>query len=73
MFEEGPFSHFHDTNYGSIYPALSKLLDEEQVSCTEIPQDGKPDKKVYAITDLGLRNFRKKLNNVNKQFNNTKI
>ena len=64
MFEEGPFSHFHDTNYGSIYPALGKLLDDEQVSCTEVPQDGKPDKKVYAITDKGLRDFRKALKKI---------
>jgi len=62
LFEEGPFSHFYDTNYGSIYPALGKLLDENLVSRNEVSQDGKPDKKVYAITDDGLKVFRKSLN-----------
>jgi len=32
MFEEGPFAHFHHASFGSIYPALSPLLDAEQVT-----------------------------------------
>ncbi len=28
-FEEGPFAHFQRASFGSIYPALSKLLVEE--------------------------------------------
>ncbi len=58
MFEEGPFAHFHRASYGSIYPALSKLLDEELVSCTVETQDGRPDKKVYSLTKAGLDQFR---------------
>ncbi len=58
MFEEGPFAHFHHASFGSIYPALSKLLEAEQVSCTVESQDGRPDKKVYAMTESGLEAFR---------------
>lgn len=61
MFEEGPFSHFHQASYGSIYPALSKLLDAGHVTCTVESQDGRPDKKVYSMTETGLQQFRNAL------------
>lgn len=47
------FSRFYDASYGSIYPALAHLQEEGLVSCAEMPQDGKPDKKVYALTPAG--------------------
>ena len=50
---ESTFSHFFAAGYGSIYPALSSLAHQELVTCEEIPQDGKPDRKVYEITDAG--------------------
>ena len=53
MFEEGPFSHFYDAGYGSIYPALNKLLEAGQVTCRVEAQPGRPAKKVYAITEAG--------------------
>lgn len=52
-FEEGPFRLYQSLSYGSIYPALNALLAEGLASCTEQVQDGRPDKKVYAITDAG--------------------
>jgi len=61
QFEEGPFSHFYDASYGSIYPALGRLLEEGLVSVTETPQEGKPDKKVYSLTPTGLDSFREAL------------
>ncbi|HSN69881.1 MAG TPA: PadR family transcriptional regulator [Steroidobacteraceae bacterium] len=51
-FEES-FEHFFSAGYGSIYPALAALADEGLVSCREISQDGKPDRKVYRITEAG--------------------
>ncbi|HUD52482.1 hypothetical protein [Parvibaculum sp.] len=33
MFEDGPFSHFLDASYGSIYPALTRLTAESKVTC----------------------------------------
>ncbi|MBC8267777.1 MAG: helix-turn-helix transcriptional regulator [Rhodospirillaceae bacterium] len=61
MFEEGPFAHFHQVSFGSIYPALAKLCDEELISMREETQDGRPDKKVYSLTDNGRQALRKAL------------
>jgi len=57
QFEEGPFAHFYEASFGSIYPALRVLLADGLVSVTELPQDGKPDKKVYRLTAAGRRTF----------------
>ncbi|MGH6853992.1 MAG: PadR family transcriptional regulator [Aestuariivirga sp.] len=53
--EEGLFSHFIDASYGSIYPALMQLHEEGLVTARAEEQSGKPDKKVYAITEAGRR------------------
>jgi DNA-binding PadR family transcriptional regulator len=51
--EEGMFSHFIDASYGSIYPALTQMLNEGLLTVRAEEQSGKPDKKVYAITKTG--------------------
>jgi PadR family transcriptional regulator, regulatory protein AphA len=53
--EEGMFSHFIEASYGSIYPALTQLLNEGKLTVHAEEQSGKPDKKVYAITEDGHR------------------
>ncbi len=53
--EQAPFSHFQDTGFGSIYPALGKLTDDGLVRCTAMAQEKRPDKKVYAVTESGRR------------------
>jgi len=50
---ESSFAHFFAAGYGSIYPALSALAKEGCVECREVPQEGKPDRKVYRITEAG--------------------
>jgi len=40
---------------GQLYPALHKLEKDGFVSATWIPQDGKPPRKVYALTDDGKK------------------
>lgn len=50
---EGPFQHFYDASFGSIYPALNRLLQERLVSCAHEAQSNRPDKKVYALTPEG--------------------
>lgn len=57
MFEDGPFSHFYGAGFGSIYPALNRLTSEKLVSCTQLAQDKRPDKKVYRITPEGRAEF----------------
>ncbi|MFD2207881.1 PadR family transcriptional regulator [Kiloniella antarctica] len=52
-FEEGPFSHFQDASFGSIYPALGRLSSEGLVDCTQMAQEKRPDKKVYKLTSKG--------------------
>ena len=51
--EEGMFSHFIEASFGSIYPALTQLAGEGLVTVREEEQTGKPDKKVYALTEPG--------------------
>ena len=60
---ESTFAHFFAAGYGSIYPALSSLSEEGLLTCEEIPQEGKPDRKVYRITDEGRRFLRDALRN----------
>jgi PadR family transcriptional regulator, regulatory protein AphA len=50
---EASIDHFFSTGFGSIYPALNALLEEGLVTCTSVPQEGRPDRKVYRITPAG--------------------
>lgn len=40
---------------GQLYPALHKLESEGLVLATWMPQDGKPDRKVYRLTPTGTK------------------
>ena len=51
-FEES-FAHFFVAGFGSIYPALGELTRVGLVSCRDVAQAKRPDKKVYSITDTG--------------------
>ena len=53
QFDSGPFAHFQDAGFGSIYPALRRLTEDGMVACEEQPQDSRPDKKVYRLTAAG--------------------
>ncbi len=57
LVSEGHFSHFVDASFGSIYPALKSLGDDGLVTSREEQQIGKPNRKVYSITELGQREF----------------
>jgi DNA-binding PadR family transcriptional regulator len=61
MSEEGPFSYFIDISYGAIYPTLAKLEEEGCVASRIESQQGKPDRKVYSITDKGRLEFAESL------------
>jgi len=58
---ESTFKHFYPAGYGSIYPSLADLADKGLVSCREMAQQKKPDRKVYSITDAGRRAFKQAL------------
>jgi len=53
--ETAPYSHFQDTSFGALYPALAKLSEEGLVAGSEQAQDKRPDKKVYSLTEAGRR------------------
>jgi PadR family transcriptional regulator, regulatory protein AphA len=59
--EDGLFSHFIDASFGSIYPALTMLNAEGLVTLRAEEQTGRPDKKVYAITEAGRAALAKSL------------
>ena len=60
---ESSFSHFFAAGYGSIYPALNALARDGLVECQHIPQEGKPDRKVYRITESGREHLLAALQN----------
>jgi DNA-binding PadR family transcriptional regulator len=61
MCAEGPYSYFVDISYGSIYPMLAKLEAEHLVTSRSEHHPGKPDRKVYQITDAGREEFARSL------------
>ncbi len=54
---DGAFSYFVDVSFGSIYPALTRLEARGLVTAKTEAQTGKPDKKVYSITEAGRAEF----------------
>jgi len=54
---ESLFKHFFAAGYGSIYPALADLAAAGLVDCREVPQNDRPARKVYAITESGRKYF----------------
>src|SRR5690606_11687245 len=54
---EGEYSYFIDASYGSIYPALQKLEADKLVTSRVEQKEGKPAKKIYAITSTGRSAF----------------
>ncbi|HUL07844.1 MAG TPA: PadR family transcriptional regulator [Candidatus Acidoferrum sp.] len=61
LFEEGDFRFFYETSFGSIYPALSRLVEDGLALVSEQAQDKRPDKKVYSITEKGRDLFAESL------------
>ncbi len=60
---ESSFKHFFVAGYGSIYPALSRLLELRYVEVERLEQERLPDKKLYRITAAGRHAFQSALEN----------
>ncbi len=58
---EAAFSHFHGASYGSIYPSLGKLTEQGLIEARTEAGIGKPDRKLYSITEAGEQAFYKTL------------
>jgi DNA-binding PadR family transcriptional regulator len=62
---ESSFGHFFPAGYGSIYPALATLARNGLVEFEIVSQEGKPDRKVYSITEKGREALMEGLANSN--------
>ena len=62
---EALFKHFFAAGYGSIYPALADLAEAGLVSYREVPQNSRPARKVYEITESGRQHFQEILDQAN--------
>ncbi|MDB1122776.1 PadR family transcriptional regulator [Vibrio algarum] len=47
--------YFWKASHQQVYRELNKMAQNELVTCVLQPQDGKPDRKVYSITEAGRR------------------
>ncbi len=45
--------HFWHADQSQIYRTLARLTDQNLVKMEKIPQEDRPDRKVYSITDAG--------------------
>jgi PadR family transcriptional regulator AphA len=55
---ERSVSHFWSASHQQMYRELHKLHSEGLLDCTEQAQAGKPDKKIYRLTDSGRQLLR---------------
>lgn len=46
-----------NASYGALYPTLHKLETEGAVAMQEVPQRGRPSKKVYRLTEKDARSW----------------
>jgi len=51
--------HFWNESYGQIYPNLKKLANEGFVTCKTERQRGKPNRRIYSITEKGRERLTK--------------
>ena len=65
--KDGPLSSFFDASFGSIYPALARLSEEDLISCQVISEEGKPERKVYSINEKGRMTLSRALGKVSLQ------
>ena len=52
---ERSISHFWSASHQQMYRELHKLHEEGLLDCTEQPQEGRPDKKIYSLTSAGRK------------------
>ncbi|NWG46616.1 MAG: PadR family transcriptional regulator [Alphaproteobacteria bacterium] len=58
LIQDGPYQHFIEASFGSIYPSLSRLAAEGLIEARTEPLEGRPDKKIYSLTPQGREAFR---------------
>jgi DNA-binding PadR family transcriptional regulator len=56
---EAVYAHFWSASHQQVYRELARLNADGRVTVKEVAQEGRPDKKVYAITKRGLEELRR--------------
>jgi PadR family transcriptional regulator AphA len=56
---EAVYVHFWRASHQQVYRELARLHKDGRVTARVIAQDGKPDKKAYAITKQGMEELRR--------------
>ena len=70
MFEDS-LNNFWHAQSSQIYRELKRMEDSGLVSSRTVVQDGRPNKRLYAITDAGRRELDAWLTDARPQFENT--
>jgi PadR family transcriptional regulator AphA len=56
---EAVYVHFWRASHQQVYRELARLNKDGRVTVNKVAQEGKPDKKVYAITKRGLEELKR--------------
>ena len=55
---DGVYAHFWKASHQQVYRELARLNEDGRVSVKLVAQEGKPDKKLYALTRRGLEELK---------------
>jgi len=55
---DGSVGFFWQATHQQIYRELTKLEQQNLIIAEAIAQEGRPDKKIFSVTDLGLSNLK---------------
>lgn len=50
---DASIGHFWKASHQQIYKVLGRMEGDDWIASTVVPQEGRPDKKVYAISEAG--------------------
>ena len=67
---EGSLNFFWHAQSSQIYREFSRMEEKGWVTCKNIVQDGRPNKKVYSITDSGREEFARWLSEATLELEN---
>lgn len=51
---EAEIGYFYKVSNGQIYPTLKKMVNDHSANFVTEKNDGRPDRKIYSITEKGL-------------------
>lgn len=60
---EHAIGYFYKVSNGQIYPTLKKLVSQDAATYITERNDGRPDRKIYSITEKGVNILKNWINN----------